>query len=170
MKYTIVIFLSLLIQSCVVVESYSDIKSGDVLVVKESLVIPAGKASITIQYGKVTPVTVIEVYHPRCWFVSSLIKQGSQIIQPGKFRILKVRETFESVRRSVSFPFATLSLSMFSGATAVEYFTEMDLASNRQQDINRLICSHWEDPYDAEHLTVKQINAALGELAKIIIQ
>lgn len=168
MKYPIIIFLSLIIQSCTTVESYSDIVAGNILVVTKSLVIPAGKARVTIQYGKVASVTAVEVYHPRCWFVSRVIKNEAQIINAGEFRITKVREVYESVQRTTGFPFAGLSLVSSSSPTADEYFTEMDIVSDTQPNITRLICSHWEDPNDAKHLTLKQINTALGSLAKIV--
>ncbi len=168
MKYSIIIFLSLIIQSCTTVESYSEIVTGNTLIVKKSLVIPADQARVTIQYGKVASVTEIELYHPRCWFISRVIKNEAQVINAGEFRIAKVRETYESVQRTTGFPFAGLSFSSSSSPTADEYFTEMDIVSNTQSNINRLICSHWEDPYDAKYLTLKQINIALGELAEIV--
>lgn len=168
MKYSIIIFLSLIFQSCTTVESYSEIVSGNILVIKKSLVIPAGEARVTIQYGKVASIAGIELYHPRCWFISRVIKNEAQIINVGEFRIAKVRETYNSVQRTTGFPFAGLSLASSSSPTADEYFTEMDIVSNTQSNISRLICSHWEDPYDAKHLTLKQINVALGELAEIV--
>ena len=169
MKYFIIIFLSLIIQSCTTVESYSDIVAGDILFVKKSLVIPAGNARVTLQYGKVASVTEVELYHPRCWFISRVIKNEVQIINAGEFRIVKVRETYESVQRTTGFPFAGISFAS-SSPTADEYFTEMDITSETQSNISRLICSHWEDPSDAKHLTLKQINTALGGMANIIVR
>lgn len=168
MKYSIIIFLSLIIQSCTTVDSYSDIVTGNILIVKKSLVIPAGKARVTIQYGKIASVSEVELYHPRCWFISRVIKNEAQIIDAGEFRIAKVRETYESVQRTTGFPFAGLSFTSSLSPTADEYFTEMDIVSNTQSNITRFICSHWEDPNDAKHLTLNQINIALGGLAKIV--
>lgn len=170
MRYPIIIFLSLIIQSCTTVESYSDIVAGNILVVTKSLVIPAGKARVTLQYGKIASVTEVEVYHPHCWFVSRVIKNEAQIINAGEFRITKVREIYESVQRTTGFPFAGISFASSSSPTADEYFTEMDIISATQSNISRLICSHWEDPSDAKHLTLKQINTALGGLANIIVR
>ena len=170
MKATSVIFLIIFISSCAVRDSYSDIKPGDILLVKIPLVIPADKASIMIQYGKVSSQSKIEVYHPRCWFVSRVIKAETQTIQPGEFRVVKVREISSVVQHTVGSPFASLSFFIFSGETAVEYFTEIDIVSDTQADFNRLICSHWEDPDDAEYLSLYQINAALKGVAKIVTQ
>jgi len=47
-------------------------------------------------------------------------------------------------------------------------FRRVLFRSNTQSNITRFICSHWEDPYDAKHLTLNQINIALGGLAKIV--
>lgn len=168
MKYSIIIFLSLIIQSCTTVDSYSDIVTGNILLVKKMLVIPAGKARVTIQYGKVASIAEVELYHPRCWFISRVIENEAQIIDAGEFRIVTVKEKYESVQRTAGFPFAGLSFASSSSPTADEYFTEMDIVSNTQSNIARLICSHWEDPYDAKHLTLNQINITLGGLAKIV--
>lgn len=171
MKVAVVFFILISMQSCVILPSYSDIKTGHVLLVNKELSIPANKASVTIQYGKVMPVTQLELYYPRCWFISRHIKKHVQTIYPGEFKVTKVRETLDMVnRRYIGFPFASLSMAMESGASSVEYATEMDISSELQPDINRLICSHLEDPTDAEHLTSKQINDTLSGLAEIIMK
>jgi len=56
---------------------------------------------------------------------------------------------------------------MFSGAasaTAEVYTIEMLLHSDKQPDVLRLSCEHWEDPIDGEYLTLDQIKQAVGQV------
>ena len=170
MKFTSVIILVLFLCSCVVLQSYSGIKPGDVLWLKKTLVIPADKASVMYQYGEISTASEIEVYDPRCWFVSRVIKTKIQTINPDRFRILKIRDISSTVQHATDFPFASLSFPLFLDNLAVEYFTEMDISSETQPEFHRLICSYWGDSSDEEYLSIKQINAALKGIAIIISQ
>jgi hypothetical protein len=51
----------------------------------------------------------------------------------------------------------------------IEYVTELYIHSDKQPDIRRLACSHWNDPIDDQHLTVEQIQMTLGKIAIIKI-
>lgn len=63
-----------------------------------------------------------------------------------------------------------LSALLFNdGLTAVDYATELTISSQKQPDIIKLTCRHWEDPDDPEHLNLQQIQGALGDFAYIQI-
>ncbi|MFV2058257.1 MAG: hypothetical protein ACC707_17465, partial [Thiohalomonadales bacterium] len=44
------------------------------------------------------------------------------------------------------------------------YSTELYLHSEKQPDVRVLTCSHWENPLDASHLSVNQIQNAVGKI------
>lgn len=165
MKAIIIFSLISFINACTIVQSYSEIKPGDTLLIKKTLAIPANSARIIIQNGHIVTASQIQTYHPRCWFISRTIKSTPQVILTGQFLISHIRQTFEIVHRNSSGHI--LASLVTSDATAIEYFTEMSIHSDSQPNINRLICSHWEDPYDPEHLTLAEINNALGQYAVI---
>jgi len=152
--------------ACNVPPSYSEVKPGARLIIHQILTIDADSASIMLQHGKVITASQLDPYLPRCWFIAQQLKPEAQAIIPGVFSIKQVRQYDELVRRPAS---GYLLASMFStlGLTAVDYMTEFELQSAQQPGITRLICSHWEDPDDAEHLTAKQIKTALGAYASI---
>lgn len=152
--------------ACNYPQSYSEIKPGTKLVIHQTLTINAGSARVMLQHGKIISLRQLEAYQPRCWFIAQQVKSSSQKIIPGVFSIKRVRQHDEIVQVPVSgYPLASMLSS--ASLTAVDYATEFDLESTQQSGINRLICSHWEDPDDANHLTAKQINAALGDYASI---
>lgn len=166
MKIILMLFILSSLLACNVPPSYSEIKPGARLIIHQTLTINAGSARVMLQHGKIINLRQLETYQPRCWFVAQQVKSSSQKITPGVFSIKRVKQHDEIVQVPVSgYPLA----SMLSSAsfTAVDYATEFDLESAQHPGISRLICSHWEDPDDAEHLTVKQINAALGDYASI---
>jgi len=166
MKNILMLFILSSLVGCNYPQSYSEIKPGARLIIHQTLTIHAGSASIMLQHGKVITASQLDPYHPRCWFISQLLKATSQKITPGVFNIIRVRQYDEVVQRPAS---GYLLASMFStlGLTAVDYMTEFELQSAQQTGITRLICSHWEDPDDAEHLTAKQIQSALGAYTSI---
>ena len=46
--------------------------------------------------------------------------------------------------------------------------TYMELSSDTQPNVTRLICSRWDDPAGRFHLSVDEITASLGDIAQFI--
>jgi len=44
------------------------------------------------------------------------------------------------------------------------YATLMYLNSEKQKDVYRITCQHWEDVMDDRHLTIKQMRQAMGDV------
>ena len=167
MKMLIIIAVCITLQACSSVQSYSDVTTENTLELKKRLVIPADNARVSIQYGKVVSQSQIDNYYPHCWFVSWKREKRAQVIEADTFKITAVRETYESVKlKTGGYRFSSLAIAD-AGLTAIDYFTEIDIYSAKQPNIKRLICSHWEDPADAAHLNLKQIQNALGSIAII---
>jgi len=167
MKAFVVIAIFIALQACSNIESYNGIEAGNILELKERLTIRANSARISIQFGKIVNYSQIDNYYPHCWFISWKRKTEPQIIKVDKFEIISVIETFDLVKReSGGFRLSAISVAD-SGLTAVEYITEIHLRSEKQPHIKRLICSHWEDPSDAAHLSLQQIQNTLGNIAAI---
>ncbi|MCK4711223.1 MAG: hypothetical protein KAU21_21610 [Gammaproteobacteria bacterium] len=167
MKTLIVIAVYIVIQACSVSQSYSELKTDNLLELRQKLVIQPDSARINIQYGKVVSYSQIDNYYPHCWFISWKRKKQAQIIEADTFKITFVRQTYELVNLNTGgFRLSALSIAD-TGLSALDYMTEMHIVSEKQPEIKRLICSHWEEPADAEHLSQKQIQKALGSIVII---
>lgn len=167
---------SLLLAASCSQKLFSDVTPGQVLFVDKALVIPPGSARVLLQAGEIIHAAEIKFYQPRCWFIAKQIRQTAQPINTGRFDITSVRESYDTVYRpDKTYLLATINLAsgIFSsmgsddGPSAVEYATEMKIRSASQPGIIQLICSHWDDPDNAQHLTRKQIQTALGSYAHI---
>lgn len=158
--------MSIVVSACAVTLSFSDIKTGGTIELVQPLNIAPNDARVFLQYGKVVSYKEIKRYYPHCWFVSWQRKNEAQVITPDSFNIIKVVEKIEIVsNKSGGFKLASL---VIQGDTPIsEYITEIHLSSVKQPDVRRLICSHWEDPMSAMHLTGAQIQQALGDYAKV---
>jgi len=152
---------------------YYTIPTGSKLVLQHKLTIPPNAARIYIQYGKVVSAKQKDDYHAHCWFESWRVLDTSQVIEPDTFTITRSIQTDDVVQRSETRRYAMLETAFKSsgaeggGPMALVYSTEMHIHSDKQPDIRRFVCSHWEDPLDARHLTVADMQKALGNIATI---
>ena len=149
---------------------YFNIPTGSRVQLKQTLTIPPELGRVNLQYGKI--VQRFDQYQAHCAFVSWNIQEQNQYIKPDSFIVTAVKYLEEYVSipsrqlyaRAGGFPVSD------AGATAIEYSTVLSIHSASQPDIREFICSHWEDPADAHHLTISQIRRALGDIADIELE
>lgn len=149
---------------------YFQIPAGTKIILKQKLTIPPNAGRVYIQYGKVVTPKEKDNYHAHCWFLSWNVLEHAQTIKPDTFTVLRSQQLEDVVMRQHSLQFAANGprFNMNDGGPmALVYSTEMRIHSDSQTAIRRLVCSHWEDPLDARHLTVAQMQKALGHIAEI---
>lgn len=150
---------------------YYLLPAGSRLVLKQTLTIPPNRARVFIQNGKVVSEQEKDQYYAHCWFLSHKVLKTAQKIEPGIFTVIKTRKLENDVRLTSPIKLASLrfigQMGSDNGVTAIEYTTELNIHSDSQPDIFRFACTRWEDPLDAEHLTVKKIEQTLGDIAKL---
>jgi hypothetical protein len=152
---------------------YFTIPAGSMLVLNQELTIPPNAARIYIQYGKVVSSKQKDDYYAHCWFESWRVLDSAQTIRPDTFTITRSIQTDDVVQRGMTRRYAMLDTAYNSnspeggGPMALVYSTEMLIHSDKQPDIRRFVCSHWENPDDARHLTVGEMQKALGNIATI---
>jgi hypothetical protein len=128
------------------------------------LVIASDKVSVYMQWGKLMDFKFLDLYQPSCKFEIRTMQQRSRIVEPDQFKIVRVIRDAEFVEYNRQY-LASLLMTFFDNSpTAVVYSTELYLHSEKQPDVLRLTCSYWEDPMDASHLTVNQIQEAMGNI------
>jgi len=156
-----------------VTSPYYQIPAGSKLVLNEELTIPPNNGRVYIQNGNVITPKEKNQYYPHCWFLSWKVPDTAQQIKPDTFYIVATRKSENVVRADTPLRLASaLAVSGLLGnasITSIEFTTEMWLQSEKQPDIRRLICSHWENPEDGRHLTVAEMQKTLGNIAEIQI-
>ena len=150
---------------------YFQIPAGSQLILKQELQILPNTGRVYIQYGKVTKDKSVDRYYPHCWLSSRKISNKPATIQPDTFTISRSIKDKFYVHSDKPLLFASaksvFDLSASSSSSSIEYMTIMSIHSDKQADIHEFTCSHWEDPSDAYHLTVEQMNRTLGSIAEI---
>lgn len=150
---------------------YYRIPVGSRLILKQPLTISANTARVYIQYGKVITQKENDQYYAHCWFLSRKVLNTAQTINPTTFFVTNTQKYEDDVLLKSSNLFASLrinaGMSHGGSLTAMEYSTELTITSDSAPDIFKFVCNRWEDPVDAWHLTVSQIQETLGEIAEI---
>jgi hypothetical protein len=59
---------------------------------------------------------------------------------------------------------------MLDRSYVFNYATLMYLNSDKQKDVYRLTCQHWEDVMDDRHLTISQMRGAMGDVFTLEIK
>ncbi len=140
------------------------------LILNQELEIPPGQVAVYIQNGKIIPVENINVRQPNCKFEIRTIEDNARKVVPDKFKISRFYlDTYLVSSNAVLV--ASLEMVNVAGggsATAEIYTTELFLQSDKQPDVLRLSCEHWEDPADGKYLTLEQIKLALGKVIEFI--
>ena len=141
---------------------YYTVPAGSKLLLHKPLTVPASKAGVYLQGGEVLPHKDVDEYYPHCKLEVRDVKDTPQSIEPDEFVVYKVVEGEDY--SAVAYPrLASLGVFSTGGAGRVMYFTNFYLRSAKQPHVTLLTCQHWEDPTDAEYLTVSQIRKTLGE-------
>lgn len=158
-----------------VTSPYYYIPAGSKVILKQELTIQPNAARVYIQYGHVVTPKEKDNFHAHCSFLSWKVLNVAQHIKPDTFIITKTEKYEDVVQNTAStkqIASIRLAFGMFtSGAPmALIYKTKLTLHSETQPDIRRLICEHWENPDDAYHLTVAQMQQALGDIAEIQVK
>jgi len=165
---------------------YYQIPSGSQIELKQSLSIPPDRARVYLQHGKVVSASEKNRYAPHCWFLSQKLSEDGQVIQPDTFVITSTYKSQDLVQNFSNQMLASNSLYVdWKGAIelsshhrisgggdalmAVDYISELRIHSDKQPDIQRMGCSHWDDPSMGNYLTLDQMQSALGDIALIVI-
>jgi hypothetical protein len=173
--FIIVVFLSLAACStgpAPVTSPYFRIPAGSKLVLKQALTIQPNAGRVYIQYGKVVTSKEKDDWHAHCWFLSWNVLDSAQVIKPDTFIITHSQQLEDVALRQTPQQYAMNGLGIGTndgGPMALVYSTEMRIHSDTQPGIRRFVCSHWEDPNDAKHLTVAEMQKTLGQIAVIQI-
>ena len=166
------VLLSTLLSACNYIDTKNEsthfytIPEGSRLILNQPLTIEPEYASVLFQNGKQITNANIDIYKANCSFETYTLSKTKTIIQPDTFLITKVVDEMLSVSLE-QLKFARLDFSMdgtlfAEGPSNYNYTTTMYLKSEKQPDVLRMSCTHWESILYDRYLTTEQVRQALG--------
>lgn len=138
---------------------------GSTLTLNKKLTVQPGKASVRMQDGDVMSFPRIDKYYANCDFEVNTIAKEPTVIEPDTFTIMKVVNEHDFTTDD-----SVISTFDSGGDSAVDYMTVMYLESKKQPDVLRMTCTHWEDPIDAEYLSINEMRKAMGKIFTLSIK
>lgn len=174
MKHTSLALLFLIIlQACsstsvkINIHTQHAVPPGSILILTKEIRIPDNKYGVYIQNGEIQSYSKVDQYYPHCQLVVRKSAGDFRLVKPGKFTVTRIH--YEEM---VSAPIPRIRLASISGplgggAGFEPYRTILHLESRTQPHVFSLECTHWELITEAEHLTRKQIEKALGSIFRI---
>ncbi len=163
---------------------------GSIVRVNEELTVPPPWARVFLQRGEVVSYGHLDRYYPSCNFELETISQRPQIIQPGEFKVIRVRRREDYIVRRTPTLFAgpvtlegsdadfTESLMLAGGGGGGEsgsgsmfmHTVRMRLESSEQPDMYMLTCRGAQDnPPDVEFVSIDEMHEAMGDKAVILL-
>ena len=147
---------------------------GSLLVLNQDVTIAGDQVAIYVQNGELMSDAEVNKYYPNCKFEVYKISEKPRTVLADTFEIIKVVDDIESSSLQKSTELAALnkilSFGMLDRSYVFNYATLMYLNSEKQNDVYRLTCQHWEDVMDDRHLTISQMRGAMGDVFTLEIK
>ena len=144
---------------------------GTVVDLHRALTVPPPAARLFIQRGEVLSGGLNQ-YHPSCNFELEKISEQPQVIEPGRFKVVRVwGQQGDFVQHGPGRRAgALLAENPDSGSTMIIHQVHMRLASEQQPDVRNLSCrGGLDDPWLARPPSVDEMGEALGEVADLVL-
>jgi len=143
---------------------YFDIPLNSKLTLKQTLEIPPHQVGVYMQDGKVLRSALIDKYYANCRLEVSDLRSTAQKVAPDTFSVYRIRYDEDYSARNMRFAAADGYVFADGGASPQSYATLIYLRSAKQPNVVRMACQHWEDPEDAQHLSIRQMRKAMGDI------
>lgn len=145
---------------------YFLVSAGSRLVLNEPLTIPASRASVFIQDGKIiSTLNGVNQYYPYCRLETNTVRDSATRIAPDTFIVTRANRRIDYVGIDVQF-------ALVGGDDAGTGFwtpvTSLSLHSATQPDVRSLACQYWDYPARARHVTLAEIRATLATVFTLL--
>ena len=141
---------------------------GSLLHLNQSIIIQAGLARTFFQNGQITDRKDIDIYKPHCSITVNDITLNQQTINPTTFVIYKITDDEEYATREILYASANLR-AIGDGPTIMANSTYYFLKSADAPHVRTLECLLWDDPYNAEYLSINEIKSSLGNIFTLTV-
>jgi hypothetical protein len=147
---------------------------GSFLVLNQDVTIAGDQVAVYVQNGELMQEVEVNKYYPNCKFEVYKISELPRTVQADTFEIIKVVDDIESSSLLKNSRLAALdnaiTLSSLDRSYVFNYATLLYLNSEKQNDVYRLICQHWEDIFYDRHLSITQMRKAMGDVFTLEIK
>jgi hypothetical protein len=180
-RVAIVFLLPFLLAACAYNPPYDEnspdtkVPVGSTLTLTQAITIPAGRRSVYIVRGKIVPFSAVDIYDPYCQFRVRNIGAHDQIVHPGAFRVRHTKQWDEYSARPSDLRLADSGIHFGvgigiggamndAGPSIISQATILKLESEKQPQVDDMVCQHWGDQGQTPHLTIHQIRHSLAPL------
>ena len=135
------------------------------------LTIPAGAATVRVQYGRIVPRNGVQDHDPFCVVELNTVRETPQTLAPGRFEVVRVsRNVSQWVQRAS--PFRWVGLGDDDRPSFLYFITEFQLRDPAQPDLRGMSCA-WNQMAPGNralmrHLSLPEIESALGDWIRFI--
>lgn len=141
---------------------------GSRLILNQAISIPAHSAHVVLQGGRVVSDKNINHYHPNCRLEVQKLSDSPQTLQPDEFVVRRARQETRTAWHGDQPRFARrVSSDSNGGPSFFMYQTIFELQSVRQPQVRWMTCEQWGDPAIGQHLTLREIRKALGDVMRL---
>ncbi len=137
--------------------------AGSRLVLKQTLTIPAENVGVFIQGGRAVGNREVDQYLPHCRLEVRDRQETAQTVNPDDFLVQRVRRDVQVVSNMGT----TRLVRVARGPSFFIYRTLLDLESARQPQVRTLVCQYWGHPALDDHLSIRDMRRALGEVVTL---
>ena len=141
---------------------------GSEIQLTRNLDIPAGETRVFFQRGKTIPKQELDYYHPSCDLEVWELRQQVRTVSRDLFvigRLTTERDPVVHMGATKLADSAPLSGLFEDRGPSVHHYLRVELHSATQPDVMRLTCrGAWDDYYDAQLPSEKEIKLALGDI------
>lgn len=143
---------------------YYTVPVGSIVDLRQPVAIPSDKVGIYIQGGQRISGQ-LQAYAPYCRLEVNTLSDTGRTIAPDRFTVTRVRHEVSYVEAAR----AVVPVQQDGGSPPAEiYATLLYLHSDKQPDVRRLRCAHYQyPPVFARHLSIDEIRTALGDIAHL---
>lgn len=161
----------LLVAGCATPERSPDspyyvLPKGSRLVLQHAITIPTPGVSVWLQHGEVRGSSR-DRYAPACKLEMRTRPDTARTVEPDTFLVTRVAREEQSVANDRHQRYVRQEDGDGGGPMAYEMRTMVYLESERQPEVFRLTCAHWDRPWYPQHLTLNQIKETLRGLFRV---
>ncbi len=133
------------------------------------LAIPAGAATVRLQYGEVVPANSVQEHDPFCVIELDSVGTETQTLRTGRFEVLRVTRSVSPIAAAAASD--VLAWGFDDGASFLYYITEFGLRDPDQPELRGMRCA-WNQLAPGNrslmrHLTLEEIHSALGRWMRL---
>lgn len=129
----------------------------------QAVTVRADYASVYLQAGRILPTNSAGEYYPHCIFELRTVAPRARTVQPDTFTVTGIqRDRFMAGVDGLQL--AGLALGDGGDYNPVMSSTTLSLHSERQPEVFRLRCQQLDEPYWAHHVSVAEMQQALGDI------